>query len=158
MIAPLFIPQLVAQAWLGVFLVGFLCSVLLCRRTFTMVLSNESVRREELKGLLISMDVVIEKLMKLGNTPGLSMLVLVEGEVVFQRGYGLASISANVPATSSTIYPIASITKGFVAAACGVLVAEGKLSWGKLVTLLERARKAMLTTSRYSDFCLRTRI
>ncbi|KAI1146636.1 beta-lactamase/transpeptidase-like protein [Nemania diffusa] len=75
------------------------------------------------------MDVVIEKLMKLGNTPGLSMLVLVEGEVVFQRGYGLASISANVPATSSTIYPIASITKGFVAAACGVLVAEGKLSW-----------------------------
>ncbi|EXL60892.1 hypothetical protein FOCG_00163 [Fusarium oxysporum f. sp. radicis-lycopersici 26381] len=71
----------------------------------------------------------IEQLMEIGNTPGVSIAVLCNNKVVLERGYGLVNLRTNTKATASTIYPIASITKTFTAAACGILVAEGKLSW-----------------------------
>ncbi|KAF5659416.1 penicillin-binding protein [Fusarium circinatum] len=71
----------------------------------------------------------IEQLMKIGNTPGVSIAVLCNGKVVLERGYGLVNQRTNKEATASTIYPIASITKTFTAAACGILVGEGKLKW-----------------------------
>ncbi|KAL5599212.1 hypothetical protein FOVSG1_007024 [Fusarium oxysporum f. sp. vasinfectum] len=73
----------------------------------------------------------IEQLMEIGNTPGVSIAVLCNNKLVLERGYGLVNLRTNSKATASTIYPIASVTKTFTAAACGILVAEGKLSWGK---------------------------
>lgn len=74
---------------------------------------------------------VIEQLMHIGNTPGISIAVLCDNEQVFEKGYGYSNVRDKTPAVASTIYPIASITKGFTAAACGLLVADDKLSWGK---------------------------
>lgn len=75
--------------------------------------------------------------MEIGNTPGISISVLCENEVVLERGYGHANLQAKTKATPATVYPIASITKTMTAAACGILVAEGRLKWGRLPVLLQ---------------------
>lgn len=60
--------------------------------------------------------------------PGLSIAVLRNGEVVKAKGYGLANVELNVPATPETIYQSGSIGKQFTATLVMMLVEEGKLS------------------------------
>jgi serine beta-lactamase-like protein LACTB len=61
------------------------------------------------------------------HVPGLSLAVVVNGRVALAEGYGLADIENNVPATSDTVYRIASVSKPVTAAAAMKLVEAGKL-------------------------------
>jgi len=56
-----------------------------------------------------------------------SALVAKDGQVVLNKGYGLADRAAKRPYTASTIFDIASISKQFTAAAILKLEMEGKL-------------------------------
>ena len=60
--------------------------------------------------------------------PGLSLAVIKDGAIVIEKNYGFANLEHEVPATSDTVYEIASMTKGFTAAAIMLLVTDGKLS------------------------------
>ena len=60
--------------------------------------------------------------------PGLSLAVVVRGEVVRTGGYGVANLELAAPATDSTAYLIASITKTFTAVATMMLVEEGRVA------------------------------
>lgn len=60
--------------------------------------------------------------------PGLSLAVVVDGEVEKQEGYGLASLELDVAASPTTVYPLASITKSFTGAAVMALVEAARLS------------------------------
>lgn len=62
-----------------------------------------------------------------GSGPGASVLVLRGGEVVFSAGYGMADPAARTPATTSTHYRLASVTKQFTAAAILTLADRGLL-------------------------------
>jgi CubicO group peptidase (beta-lactamase class C family) len=62
------------------------------------------------------------------RTPGASVLVVQNGNVVHQRAYGLANIEDNVRATTHTNYRLASLTKQFTAASIMLLVHDGKLT------------------------------
>ncbi|MFW5952471.1 MAG: serine hydrolase domain-containing protein [Gemmatimonadota bacterium] len=70
---------------------------------------------------------VLER-MRQNHVPGLSLAVVQNGEVVKLRGYGLASVELAVPASPSTVYRLASITKAFTGAAVMLLAQEGRLS------------------------------
>ena len=59
--------------------------------------------------------------------PGLSVAVGVDRELVFNRGFGLADIENDVPATEQSIYRLASVSKPFTAVAAMQLVERGKL-------------------------------
>ena len=96
---------------------------------------QRSLRSMRIQELVESKSDLIDELRRAGNTPGLSVCVICNGEIVFQRGYGHADIQNHVAATDSTVLPVASITKGFTAAACGILVADGKLSWSTYLVL-----------------------
>jgi CubicO group peptidase (beta-lactamase class C family) len=73
-------------------------------------------------------DRYIVKSMVRQHIPGLSLVVIRDGTVVKSRGYGLASIELNVPATPETAYELASATKPLVASAVMLLVQEGKIA------------------------------
>jgi len=60
--------------------------------------------------------------------PGLSLAVIKDGVTVIDKSYGFANLEHYTPATSDTVYEIASMTKGFTATAIMLLAAEGKLS------------------------------
>lgn len=62
------------------------------------------------------------------SIPGLSLAVIHRGEPVKIRGYGLCSLELDAPASASTVYPLASVTKSFTGAAVMLLMQEQKLS------------------------------
>jgi len=60
--------------------------------------------------------------------PGVSVAVIATGTVVFTKGYGFASVELSTPATSDTVYEIASLTKPFTAIAVMMLVEAGRIA------------------------------
>jgi D-alanyl-D-alanine carboxypeptidase len=69
----------------------------------------------------------IETQMRKQQIPGLSLAVVKDGKLLLTRGYGLADVENNVPATPETVFQIQSITKTFTASAIMMLVNEGKV-------------------------------
>jgi CubicO group peptidase (beta-lactamase class C family) len=57
---------------------------------------------------------------------GFSVAVVSRGRPVLAKGYGYADLAERVPASASTIYRLASITKQFTAAAILHLAEEGQ--------------------------------
>lgn len=72
-------------------------------------------------------DEFIRAEMERQNIPGLSLAVLRNGEIIEARGYGLANIEEQIPATPKTVYKIASVSKVFIAAGILRLVQEGRI-------------------------------
>lgn len=61
------------------------------------------------------------------SVPGLSVAVGVDGEIVWEEGFGWADLENRVPVWPSTRFRIASISKSLTAGAVGRLVEEGRL-------------------------------
>jgi CubicO group peptidase (beta-lactamase class C family) len=61
------------------------------------------------------------------NIPGLSIAIVHENQIRFQRGYGMAEVENFVPAKALTVYRIASVSKPLTAVAAMQLVEAGKL-------------------------------
>lgn len=61
------------------------------------------------------------------NQPGVSIGIVLDQQLVWSKGFGLANVAAQKPATPSTIYRIASITKLFTSTAILQLRDAGKL-------------------------------
>jgi len=68
------------------------------------------------------------------NIPGLSLAVVRNGKVIKAKGYGLANLEWNIPATADTAYQLASVSKQFTATAIMLLVEDGKLQLSDSVT------------------------
>jgi len=59
--------------------------------------------------------------------PGAAVAVRHRGELIHNRGYGLANVEWNIPIDADTVFRIGSITKQFTAAAILKLMEEGAL-------------------------------
>lgn len=59
--------------------------------------------------------------------PGLSLVLVQDGRVVHERGYGMRDWHRGIPATPGTLYGIGSITKSFTCLAIMQLQEQGKL-------------------------------
>lgn len=79
-------------------------------------------------------DTLVERTMTTFKVPGIAVAVVKDGEVVLAKGYGVRSIATRQPTDEHTLFAIASNTKAFTAAALGILVSEGKISWDRHVT------------------------
>lgn len=74
-------------------------------------------------------DKYVQQSVKDWNVPGLAIVVVKGDSVLFEKGYGVRELGKNEPVNSETLFAAASTTKAFTAAAIGMLVDEGKLSW-----------------------------
>jgi CubicO group peptidase (beta-lactamase class C family) len=63
-----------------------------------------------------------------------ALLVAKDGEIVLNKGYGMAIRSQNIPNTSETVFSTGSITKQFTAAGIMILEMQGKLSTDDPIT------------------------
>lgn len=70
----------------------------------------------------------IQCLMTEQQIPGLSVAVVKAGEVLLQKGYGMANLEHSVAATAKTAYEVASVGKIFTAMAVMMLVEEGLIA------------------------------
>jgi CubicO group peptidase (beta-lactamase class C family) len=66
--------------------------------------------------------------------PGAAVLVIKDGRVVLEKGYGLAEVETNTPVTRETDFRLASLSKQFTATAVMLLAADGKLRYDDPVT------------------------
>src|SRR4051812_34385096 len=78
--------------------------------------------------LVASIDSLVAIARDGGKVPAISVEVVQGSKVIIARGYGLADIENDVPATPATVYRVGSITKQFTAAAVMQLVEAHKLS------------------------------
>lgn len=71
-------------------------------------------------------DALIAAAMQASNIPGVQVVVVRDGKVVKDGAYGLADVALQVPVTSRSVFPVASVTKVFTATAVLSLVEAGK--------------------------------
>src|SRR5262250_53305 len=62
------------------------------------------------------------------GSPGCALAVARDGKILYEKGYGLASIEQNVPISPQTVFDIGSTSKQFTAASILLLEKQGKLS------------------------------
>jgi CubicO group peptidase (beta-lactamase class C family) len=62
------------------------------------------------------------------DSPGAAIVIVKNGSVVYQRGYGYANLETRTPITPQTVFDVASVAKQFAGFAIATLVEEGKLS------------------------------
>lgn len=68
------------------------------------------------------------------KAPGAAVLVLKDGRVVFERGYGVTDLGTLRKIDSHTNFRLASLTKQFTAMAVMLLIHDGKLSYDTRIT------------------------
>jgi CubicO group peptidase (beta-lactamase class C family) len=65
---------------------------------------------------------------------GVTVGVMQDGKVIFNKGYGLANTARQTPVTSTTLFAVGSVTKQFTCAIALQLEQEGKLSFDDRVS------------------------
>ncbi len=76
----------------------------------------------------------ILQLKEKGETAGLAVAVSVDSTIIFSKGFGIANLEQQVPATSNkTKFRIGSVSKALTSAAIGKLFYEGKIDLDKPV-------------------------
>ena len=72
---------------------------------------------------------VIAKICQAAGTPGASLGVLYDGEIVYTHHYGFRDVAQELPPDNETIYYLGSLSKAFTTAAVGLLVERDAISW-----------------------------
>jgi CubicO group peptidase (beta-lactamase class C family) len=81
-----------------------------------------------------SLDNYIEKGIKDWTVPGLSVVIVKNGKVVWMKGYGVKDIETKKPVDENTLFMIASNTKLFTGSSLAMLETEGKISLDDQIT------------------------
>jgi CubicO group peptidase (beta-lactamase class C family) len=84
---------------------------------------------KSIAGVPPDIDVLVARVMKAFEVPGLALTVVKDGKVVLAKGYGVRKLGDPAPVDAKTLFGIASNTKVFTATALGLLVEEGKVAW-----------------------------
>lgn len=74
-------------------------------------------------------DALVQRTLTTFDVPGIAVAVVKDGKVVHAKGYGVRSLKTGQPVDENTLFGIASNSKAFTAAALGILMEEGKLTW-----------------------------
>ncbi|MES2298657.1 MAG: serine hydrolase domain-containing protein [Pseudomonadota bacterium] len=77
---------------------------------------------------LDGLDRQLAALFKAGAVPGASVVLIENGQIVFEKGYGYADLAKQIPATAHTPFRAGSISKGLTAIGVMALVEQGRLS------------------------------
>ena len=92
-----------------------------------------SPRGEEAKLLLEEFDPVVEQALIDFEVPGIAIGVVVDGQIVYAKGFGSRNTEKKLPVTKETLFALGSCTKAFTTFAMGNLVDQGLAEWDDLV-------------------------
>jgi CubicO group peptidase (beta-lactamase class C family) len=91
---------------------------------FLFVISTSSAQVD-----LRKLDEYYARALKEWNIPGMSIAIVKDGKIIFNKGYGTKEMGKNEIPDENTLYAIASNSKAFTASIVAQLVDEGKISW-----------------------------
>jgi len=80
----------------------------------------------------VSPDVIAKKSDSIFNNyngkPGVAVMIVQDGKIAFEKGYGIANLEYDTPITPTTVFDIASVSKQFTGYAISTLIQQGKIS------------------------------
>jgi len=82
---------------------------------------------------LEKIDPMMNRALETLKMPGMAIGVVVDGKVIFTKGYGVRNFSDPSPVTENTLFAIGSCSKAFTTFALGQLVDEGLIAWDEPV-------------------------
>ena len=94
---------------------------------------KDRVTPDQARQALQGFDRFVDSAMTAWKVVGLGLGIVVDGQVVYQKGHGLRDLEKKLPATPKTMFAIGSSSKAFTVFALGTLVDQGKLEWDKPV-------------------------
>lgn len=97
--------------------------------SFLMIFSGDLSAQKTEHLNLKKLDTYIEDALRAWNIPGMAVAIVKDGEIIFEKGYGVKEKGKIGKVDEHTLFGIASNTKAFTAAALGVLVDQGKIRW-----------------------------
>ncbi len=68
------------------------------------------------------------------HIPGMALAIVKDGEIIFERGFGLADIESGRAVDGETLFAIGSSSKAFTAAVIATLIDEGTMGWDEPAT------------------------
>jgi len=86
-----------------------------------------------LEAMVADYDRFFQDSMGLTETPGAAVVIVKDGQVIFQRGYGVKIAGGQDSVDAHTVFRIGSLSKGFAGVLTGMLVQEGVLNWNEPV-------------------------
>jgi CubicO group peptidase (beta-lactamase class C family) len=110
-----------------------LCAVLLCAvlthsaETFSAALDRTNPRNKPISTKQI--DNLANAAMRRFSLPGLAIVVVRDGKVAYQEGFGVTEVNKGAPVGANTLFKVGSISKSITALAVALLVQEGKVKW-----------------------------
>lgn len=84
-------------------------------------------------GLKPDLEGYINEVLTHFRVPGMAVAIVKDGKTVLAEGYGVKTLGSTDRVDGHTLFPIASNTKAFTAAALALLVEAGKIDWDKPV-------------------------
>ncbi len=115
-----------------------LCAVVLCAilthsgETFSEVLDRPKGRNKPIPTKQI--DDIANAAMRRFSLPGLAIVFVMEGKVVYQKGFGVTRVNEGTRVDTNTLFKVGSISKSITALATALLVQEGKVKWDDLLS------------------------
>ncbi|MFN8465637.1 MAG: serine hydrolase [Caldilineaceae bacterium] len=100
-----------------------------------------------------TIDAIVQQAMAGSPIPGFQMCVVKDGEVVYNKGFGLADVAAGKPMTPQSIMIQASVSKTLTAVAVLRLVEQGKLDLDARIT--DYLPYFTMADGRYKDITMR---
>ena len=88
---------------------------------------SDSRTSESRKTVVRSLEKAIPRLMKEGDVPGLSIVLIRDSKIYWHRGFGVKNVDTNESIDKTTIFETASLTKPVLAYAALKLVDSGRL-------------------------------
>ncbi|MBT2766418.1 serine hydrolase [Stenotrophomonas sp. ISL-67] len=76
---------------------------------------------------LQQLDATVERVRSQFDIPGIAVAVVKDGQIVYERGYGVRELGKPAPVEADTLFAIASNTKAFTATSLNLLAEQGKL-------------------------------
>ncbi len=89
---------------------------------------TDSDRVSKIRQYLPVIDSIYRKHAEDNHFPGISFGIVVDGELIYKNSYGYTDVAKKIPATSSSMFRIASMSKSFTAMAILKLRDEGRFS------------------------------
>lgn len=97
--------------------------VLLCVASVS--IAQTTIPREK----ILEFDSYVDRVRQEWGVPGMSIVVVQGGKVLFKKGYGVRELGKPDAVNTQTLFSCASTTKAMTATLLGILVDAGKLSW-----------------------------
>jgi CubicO group peptidase (beta-lactamase class C family) len=89
---------------------------------------TEPARKAKFEALVPRLDELFRKKLEEAGGTGLAVGILLDAELVYARGFGVADVKSGRPVDEHTVFRVASVSKGFTALAALKLRDEGKLA------------------------------